>query len=136
MHNRRSVKANAKSINELTGQIVDAAMKVHSILGPGLLEAAYEACLAHELRLRGHHVLVQVPIPVIYEGVRVDVGFRADLLVDDAVIVDVKAITKLLLVHNAQLLSYLRLSGHRVGLLINFHVVHLRDGINRLANNL
>ncbi len=136
MDRRVTTRANSKGINELTGQIVDAAMKVHSVLGPGLLESAYEACLAQELRIRGHHVLVQVPIPVVYEGIRVDVGYRADLLVDNAVIVEIKAITRVLLVHNAQLLSHLRLSGHRVGLLINFHVVHLRDGIKRLVNNL
>lgn len=136
MDRRVAKRLNYKGINELTGQIVDAAMKVHSVLGPGLLESAYEACLAQELRIRGHHVLVQVPIPVVYEGIRVDVGYRADLLVDNAVIVENKAIAKVLVVHNAQLLSHLRLSGHRVGLLINFHVVHLRDGIKRLVNNL
>jgi GxxExxY protein len=100
------------------------------------LESAYEACLARELQIRGLEVLVQIPLPVMYEGIRVDLGYRIDLLVQGAVVLELKAITKLLPVHEAQLLSYLRLSGHRVGLLINFHVLHLKDGIKRLVNNL
>ena len=117
-----------------SGQIVNAALNVHSALGPGLLESAYEACLAHELRARGLRVRTQLPLPIVYQGVRIEVGYRVDLLVDDAVIVEVKAAVKLLPVHEAQILSYLRLSGHRVGLLINFHVPRLRDGIRRMVN--
>jgi GxxExxY protein len=123
-------------INDISGQVINGAMKVHSTLGPGLLESAYEACLARELQIRGLEVLVQIPLPVMYEGIRVDLGYRIDLLVQGAVVLELKAITKLLPVHEAQLLSYLRLSGHRVGLLINFHVLHLKDGIKRLVNNL
>lgn len=123
-------------INDRSGQVVDAAMRVHSALGPGLLEGAYEACLARELRQRGLRVLAQVPLPVVYEGARIELGYRADLLVDDAVVVELKAVAKLLPIHEAQLLSYLKLSGHRVGLLINFHALHLKDGIKRMVNQL
>ncbi len=121
---------------ECTGQVVDAAMRVHSTLGPGLLESAYEACLAHELRARGHSVVRQHALPVVYRGVRIDVGYRLDLVVDDFVIVELKTVTKLLPIHEAQLLSYLKLSGRRVGLLINFHVLRLKDGIRRMVHRL
>jgi GxxExxY protein len=134
MKSLRNDAQRTEEINYVSRQVVDAAMRVHSILGPGLLESAYEACLAQEFRSRGLHVLVQVPLPLVYDGFRVEVGYRADLLVNDSVIVEVKAIAKLLPVHDAQLLSHLRLSGHRVRLLINFHVVHLKDGIKRLVN--
>ncbi|MEP6732097.1 MAG: GxxExxY protein [bacterium] len=123
-------------INDVSGRVVDAAMRVHSTLGPGLLESAYEACLAHELRNRGHHVSIQLPLPISYRGVEIEVGYRLDLLVDDAVIVELKAIAKLAPIHEAQLLSYLKLGGYRVGLLINFHVPHLRDGIKRMVDQL
>jgi GxxExxY protein len=123
-------------INEISGQVVDAAMKVHSALGPGLLESVYEVCLAYELRERGLKVDQQLPLPVQYRGIRIEVGYRLDLLVNDAVLVELKAVAKLAPVHQAQLLSYLKLSGHKVGLLINFHVEHLTDGIQRLVNNL
>jgi len=125
-----------QEIDWRTGQVVDGAIRVHSALGPGLLESAYEACLAHELRKRGLGVRTQVPLPIVYDGVRIDLGYRIDLLVDDAVVVELKAITRLHPIHEAQLLSYLKLSGHRVGLLINFHSLHLRDGIRRMVNNL
>jgi GxxExxY protein len=118
-------------INERTGEIVDAAMKVHTFLGPGLLESSYEACLSHELKLRGLTVSTQIPIPLVYEGLRLEVGYRADLVVENAIIVELKAVEKLVAVHEAQLLSYLRLTGFRVGLLINFHEEHLKDGIRR-----
>jgi GxxExxY protein len=123
-------------INDISGEVVDGAMRVHSKLGPGLLESTYEICLAHELRFRGLNVQSQVPVAIVYEGVQIDVAYRIDLLVNGAVIVELKAIAKLLPVHEAQLLSYLRLGGHRLGLLINFHVLHLKDGIRRLVNNL
>jgi GxxExxY protein len=121
-------------INDVTGQIIDAAMKVHTALGPGLLESAYEACLTHELRTRGLNVEVQKELPVEYGGVRMDVGYRIDLLVEDLVIVELKAVAALLPIHQAQLISYLKLSDRRVGLLINFNVVRLKDGIKRIAN--
>lgn len=123
-------------LNETSGLVVDAAIKVHSGLGPGLLESAYEACLAYELRRRGTRVLTQLPLPIMYDGMRIELGYRIDLLVNDAVVVEVKAVAKLAPVHEAQLLSYLKLSGHTVGLLINFHVQHLKDGIKRMVNNL
>ena len=127
---------NANEINIRSGQVIDAAMRVHSALGPGLLESAYQACLAHELRKRGFEVRVQVPVRVVYDGVQLAVGYRIDLLVDGVVLVELKAVTKLLPIHEAQLLSYLRLSMHRLGLLINFHSVHLKDGIKRMVNSL
>ncbi len=123
-------------VNEVSGQIVDAAMCVHSALGPGLLESAYQGCLVHELRKRGLEVRSQVILPVVYDGVTIDVGYRIDLEVAGSVIVELKAVEKLLPLHQAQLLSYLKLSGMRVGLLINFNVLHLRDGIRRLVNRL
>jgi GxxExxY protein len=123
-------------INEVSGNIVDAAMKVHTVLGPGLLESAYEACLTHELRKRGRKVLVQVGLPVLYDDIELDVGYRIDLLVDDCVIVELKAVEKILPLHEAQLLSYLKLSGKKVGLLINFNVIRLTQGIKRMVNNL
>ncbi|NLX99946.1 MAG: GxxExxY protein [Rhodopirellula sp.] len=122
--------------NEVSGQIVDAAMKVHTALGPGLLESAYEGCLAYELRKRGLKVGTQVGLPVVYEGVNIEVGYRIDLLVEDLAIVELKAVDKIAPIHEAQLLTYLKLSGKRLGLLINFNVVHLKDGIKRMVNNL
>jgi GxxExxY protein len=124
----------ALDINQLTGQIVDAAMKVHRALGPGLLESANEACLLHELRRRGIAAVSQVPLPVTYEGVKLDVGYRVDLLVADAVIVELKAVDAVLPIHKAQVISYSKLSGKTVALLLNFNVLHLKDGISRFAN--
>jgi GxxExxY protein len=123
-------------INDVSGQIVDAAMKVHSALGPGLLESAYEACLKYELSKRGLQVISQKMLPVVYEGIKIDTGYRIDLLVEDAVMVELKAVDKIASIHEAQLLSYLKLSGKRLGLLINFNVLYLKDGIKRMANNL
>ena len=121
-------------INQITGQIVDAAMKVHTKLGPGLLESAYEACLAYELRKCGLQVATQVALPIIYEDVQLDVGYRIDLLVESQVIVELKAVEKMIPLYDAQLLSYLKLSGNKIGLLINFNVMRLKDGIKRMAN--
>ncbi len=121
-------------INQVTGTIVTAAMKVHSVLGPGLLESAYQACLAHELRMRGLGVAVQVGLPVVYEGERLDLGYRIDLLVENLVVVEIKCVEAIHPVHQAQLLSYMRLSGKQVGLLINFYVAHLKDGIKRMVD--
>jgi len=123
-------------VNEVSGSVIDGAMKVHTALGPGLLESAYEACLLHELRKRGRKVLSQVALPVVYDGVKIDVGYRIDLLVEDVVIVELKAVEKLLPIHDAQILSYLKLGDYRLGLLINFNVLHLKDGIKRKVNNL
>ena len=124
------------NINEVSGQIVDAAIKVHSTLGPGLLESAYQVCLAHELRKRGLLVRTDVPMPVVYDGFELDLAYRIDMLVEESVVVETKAIAKIQPVHEAQLLSQLKLSNHRVGLLINFHVARLKDGIVRMVNGL
>jgi GxxExxY protein len=123
-------------INKISGMIIEAAMRVHSVLGPGLLESAYEACLLHELRKPGLKVLSQVSLPVLYDSLNIDAGYRVDLIIDDSVIVELKAVEKLLPIHEAQLLSYLKLSRKKLGLLINFNVVHLKDGIKRMANGL
>jgi len=122
-------------LNAITGIVVDSAMKVHRRLGPGLLESAYQACLAYELGIRKLSVRSQVAVPIEYEGVRIETGYRMDLLVEDEVIVELKTAVKLLPVHDAQLMSYLRLSNRRVGLLINFQVFQLRNGgIKRFVN--
>lgn len=121
-------------VNHITRKIVTAAMKVHTVLGPGLLESAYHACLLHELRKQGLRVASQVGLPVIYEGEKIDLGYRIDLLVESMVVVEIKCVEAINPVHQAQLLSYMRLSGRNVGLLINFHVAHLRDGIRRMVD--
>jgi len=121
-------------VNEITGAVVNAAMKVHSVLGPGLLESAYQACLAHELRTRGLNVATQVGLPVVYEGQKLEVGYRIDLVVESRVVIEVKSVEAIHPIHEAQLLSYMRLSGMGVGLLINFNVLHLRDGIKRMVD--
>jgi GxxExxY protein len=123
-------------INIVSGKIVDAAMRVHSILGPGLLENAYEACLRHELSRRGLDVETQVQLPVEYDGVLIDAGYRIDLVVAGAVLVELKAVEKIAPIHETQLLTYLKLSGKKLGLLLNFNVVQMKDGIKRIANNL
>lgn len=120
-------------INRITEGIIGAAMRVHSALGPGLLEKAYTACLAYELRKAGFEVQVEVELPVVYESVRIELGYRADLIVNDLVIVELKCVEKIIPVHEAQIISYLRLSKKNVGLLINFHVRSLRDGIKRFV---
>ncbi len=122
-------------INRITRVVITAAMKVHSALGAGLLESAYKACLAKELKDNGLSVRTEVALPVVYNGVRLDVGYRLDLLVEECVIVELKAVGNVLPVHEAQLLSHLKVSGNHVGLLINFKAAHLRDGIKRLVNN-
>ena len=123
-------------LNKITEIIIGAAMAVHRELGPGLLESAYEACLAYELPERGLGVERQKALPVRYRGVNVDCGYRIDLLVEGKVIVELKAVERLEAIHKAQLISYLKLSGCKVGLLINFNVKVLKDGIRRLVNEL
>jgi GxxExxY protein len=107
-------------------------MKVHTALGPGLLESTYEACLVHELKKAGLKVLSQVALPVNYDGETIELGYRIDLLVEDVIIVELKSVDKIIPLHQAQLMSYLKLSGNRLGLLINFNVLHLKDGIKRI----
>ena len=120
---------------DITGQIIGAAIKVHRKLGPGLLESAYEACLAYELEKLGLHVQQQKAVPLIYETVKLECGFRADLVIDGRVVVEIKCKEALHPVDHAQLLSHLRLLDLHVGQLINFHVVQLKDGIKRIVNN-
>jgi GxxExxY protein len=120
-------------VNQVTGAVISAAMHIHSVLGPGLLESVYQGCLLHELRKRGISVASQVGLPVVDDGEKIELGFRIDLLVENLVIVEVKSVEAIHPVHQAQLLSYLRLSGVGVGLLINFYVLHLREGIKRLV---
>ena len=123
-------------LDRITSSTIGAAIEVHRELGPGLLESAYEACLAHELTIRGHDVQRQLQLPIVYKGVRVDVGVRMDMLVDERVIVELKSAKGLTQVDEAQLLSYLRQSGCRVGLLINFNVPVLTNGIKRMVQGL
>ncbi len=124
-----------KAINQLTEEVIGAAIEVHREKGPGLLEAAYEACLAHELGLRGVLHARQVPVPLTYKGLTLEIAFRADLIVEQRVLVELKAIETVLPVHRAQVLSYIRETGHAVGLLINFHVSRLVDGVARIIND-
>ena len=119
--------------NEISGAVVDAAMKVHSALGPGLLESAYAACLKPELIKRGLKVACEVPLPIIYDGIKLEAGYRLDLVVEDTVVVELKAIEALAPIHQAQIISYLKLSGKPIGLLVNFHTLHLKDGIKRFV---
>lgn len=122
---------------EAVGRVVlSCAMKVHSALGCGLLESAYETCLAYELSKEGVEVARQVALPIVYQDVRLDAGYRLDLLVGNSVIMEVKSVEKLAPIHAAQLLSYLKLSGHKLGFLLNFNVLHMRDGIKRVVNQL
>ena len=123
----------AERLNALTGQIIGAAIEVHRALGPGLLESAYEKCLCRELSLRRLPVERQRQLPVSYKGVSLDCGYRLDLLVSGAAVVEIKAVEKLLPIHEAQMLTYLRLGGWKVGLLINFNVPVLKRGIRRLV---
>ena len=124
-----------KELNRITEAIIGAAMAVHRALGPGLLESAYEACLVHELTQRGVKVECQKSMPVKYAGVNLDCGYRLDLLVEECVPVELKAVDRIERIHEVQLLSYLRLSGCEVGLLINFNVRVLKDGIRRVVNH-
>ncbi len=120
--------------NEISKKIIGSAIEVHKTLGPGLLENAYEVCLKYEIEKRGLKVLSQVGLPVTYDGVKIDLGYRLDLLVEDTVIVELKAVARLTPIHEAQLLSYLKLSGKPLGLLLNFNVMLMKNGIVRRAN--
>jgi GxxExxY protein len=122
-------------LNQISGKIIECAIKVHRALGPGMLESAYEACLFYELNKAGLKVQRQLTLPIIYDGVKIDAGYRIDLLVEDEVVVELKAVEKVHPIFNAQLLSYLRLSNKKLGLLINFNVKLLREGVERVVNN-
>lgn len=122
--------------NEIAKIIVDAAFQIHKRLGPGLLESVYEVVLAHELKKRGVRVKRQVPVAIVYDDIKFDEGFRADLIIEDKVIVELKSVENIVPVHKKQLLTYLRLSDKRLGLLINFGSELIRDGISRVVNGL
>jgi GxxExxY protein len=119
--------------DKLTDQVIGFAIEVHRALGPGLLESAYEECLCFELKSHGLSFARQLPLPVVYKSVRLDCGYRIDLVVENAVIIELKTAERILPVHEAQLLTYLKLSGLRVGLLLNFHSALLKDGIRRMV---
>ena len=122
--------------NDISYNIRGAAFKVHTALGPGLLESVYEVALAHELRKMGHDVKSQVGLPVVYDDIKLEIGYRIDLLVNDLVIIEIKSVDALADIHHKQLLTYLKLSGKKLGLLINFNVSSLKESIIRIVNNL
>ncbi len=121
-------------VNEITERIIECSIKVHRVLGPGLLESTYQTCLIHELTKLGLQVRDNIYVPVVYDGITIEEGYRLDVIVEETVIVELKAVEKIHPVHEAQLLSYLKLSDKRVGLLINFNVTLLKDGIKRIVN--
>ena len=121
-------------VERLATAIVDSAFAVHTELGPGLLESAYEACLSHELRLRGVKHQLQLPVPLNYKGIRIEIGYRADVVVEEKLLVELKAVDELLPIHTAQLVTYLRLKKLPLGLLINFNEVLIKHGIQRVLN--
>lgn len=123
-------------IEEIARIIVDAIIKVHKALGPGLLESAYQKCLAYELRKRGLRVQTELVLPIIYDGQQIDVGYRIDTLVEDCIIIENKAVSQLLPIHEAQLLTYLKLRGLRLGFLLNWNVRLMKNGIKRMVNQL
>ena len=124
------------SINQITHQVIGSCIEVHKKLGPGLLESTYEECLCHELNLVGLKFSRQKSLPVVYKGIRLDCGYRLDLVIENRLILELKAVEKVMPIHEAQLLTYLKLSGLSLGLLINFNVCYLRDGIKRMVNHL
>ena len=123
-------------VNKLSSNIIGAAIEVHKTLGPGLLESAYERCLCHELNLRGLSFETQKPLPVVYKGKRLDCGYRLDMVVENTIILELKSCEAILPIHKAQLLTYLNLSGIHLGLILNFNVPVMRDGIVRMVNKL
>jgi GxxExxY protein len=129
----RRVGAIPTRAEEVAAQVVDAAVKVHKTLGPGLLESVYEVCLCHELSIRGITFRKQLDLPICYEGIRLESGLRIDILVDECVVVELKTVEKLLPIHEAQLLTYLKLTNNRVGFLLNFNVPLMKDGMRRLV---
>jgi len=123
-------------IESIGREVVDSVVKVHKALGPGLLESAYQGCLAHELENRGHSVALEVQLPVRYEDIEIEAGYRLDMLIDNQIIIENKAVTELLPIHKAQLLTYLKLADIKLGFLINWNVPVARNGIKRMVNNL
>ena len=133
--NAKNAKGTFRTSDEVAKDIVDAALKVHRALGPGLLESAYQACLAHELGRRRHRVECEVAPPLEFEGVAIEVGYHIDMRIDPLVLVENKTLEKILPIHLAQLLTYLKLSGLSLGLIINWNVILLREGIKRVVRN-
>ena len=133
IHDYRNLLKNKQ--NAIGREVVDSAVKVHSELGPGLFESAYEACLSIELEKRGFDVKTQVVLPVRYAGMEVPLGYRADIIVEDKVLIELKAVSSVTSLHYAQLISYLKLSGISLGFLINFNVTRMKNGIKRMVNN-
>ena len=131
-----SLKESTMDINRLSSEILGAAIEVHKTLGPGLLESAYEQCLCHELNLRDISFESQRPLPVVYKGKRMDCGYRLDVVVEDSIIIELKSCEKIEPIHKAQLLTYLKISGLNLGLILNFNVPIMKDGIVRMVNNL
>ena len=132
----RDAGTQAQELNQISGEIIGAAIDVHSELGPGLLESVYEECLAYELMLRNILFERQKPIPVMYKGKPIDCGFRLDLLVSDSIVVELKTVDQILPVHQAQLMTYLKLTGCKLGLILNFNVEKMMKGIKRMVNHL
>jgi GxxExxY protein len=125
-----------KDIEETAKDIVHCAVNVHKALGPGLLESVYQQCFAYDLEKAGHVVACEAPVPVTYKEVKIDLGFRVDMKVDKAVIIENKTVEKILPIHEAQLLTYLKLTNHRLGFLLNWNVTLMKDGIKRMINDL
>jgi GxxExxY protein len=123
-------------LNRLSGIIIGASIQVHSVVEPGLLESVYETCLAWELREQGLAIRTQVPVPIVYKGIALDAGYRVDMVIDESVVVEIKTVTKIVPVHKAQVLTYLRLLRCPLGLLLNFYVPQMRDGVKRIVNGL
>jgi len=121
-----------KEINELTYKTIGCVLKVHSNLGPGLLESSYEVCLEYELRNAGLNVVRQKAVPVVYDTIHLDAGYRIDLLVNETLVLEIKSVEAIAPIHRAQMMTYLKLSGHKVGLLLNFNVCSMKDGIHRI----
>lgn len=128
------VELSPEQINFLTEKIIGCAIEVHRAIGPGLLESAYEECLCYELAQSGLSFRRQVPLPIVYKEVKLDCGYKLDIIVEEAVILEIKAVDRLIAIHEAQLLSYLRMLDLRVGLLLNFHSTVLKDGLKRIVN--
>ncbi len=122
--------------NQLSRQVIGCAFKVHSVCGPGLLESAYRTCLAHELEKAGLKIEIEKPVPIVYDGVKLERGYRLDILVEDKLVLELKAVDSLIDIHTVQTLTYLRFGGYRLGLILNFRTKHLKDGIRRVVNGM
>lgn len=136
MPDSTNIHATREAIEATAKTVIDAIIHVHSVLGPGLLETTYQACLAHELTSRGLHVATECLLPIEYEGIVIDNGFRADMIVNDHLLIENKLVRTLNEVHKAQVITYLKVSGYRLGLLVNWNVKLAKDGIKRIAMNL